>query len=126
MKTLDVADVMFRGDQQVENDVTTLSDSLEAAKPRLLRCGGARRLLVVLPKGSDNARPLEILHGQLSEVPSVSRNNDGDFIICHEAEQISLTQAAVTIIGGRPDLADYAMRLHTRNDVSWLTLPDIV
>ncbi len=125
MKTMNVADLMFSQDEQADHDATTLADSLAAAQPRLMRCGGAKRLLVMLPYGSTNARPLQILHEQIHETPSVAQNNDGDFILCYEVEQLSLTQVAVTLIDGRQDYAQYAGRLHTRTDVQWSTLPDI-
>ena len=125
MKTMDVADLMFSRGQQVDNDATTLAESLASANPRLMRCGGAKRLLVMLPNGSTNVQPLKILHEQMNETPSVAQNSDGDFILCYEVEQISLTQVAVTIIDGRQDYAEFANRFHTRTDVDWSTLPDI-
>jgi hypothetical protein len=80
----------------------------------------------MLPRGSTQVRPLEILHEELHETPSVLENCDGDFILCYEAEQISLTQTAVTIIDGRADYAEAAARLHTRTDIAWTALPDLV
>lgn len=125
MKTMDVADLVFSQGQQVENDAAMLADSLASARPRLLRCGGAKRLLVMMPNGSTSAEPLKILYEQLNETPSVAQNHDGDFILCYEVEQISLTQVAVSIIDGRRDYAEFAGRFHTRTDVEWSTLPDI-
>ena len=125
MKTLDVADVMFHDEEQADNEATMLSDSLASAKPRLLRCGGAKRLLMMLPRGSTHVRPIEILHEQMNETPSVTQNHDGDFVLCYEVERISLTQAAVTIIEERRDFAEFAGRLHTRTDVAWSPLPDV-
>ena len=126
MKTLDAADIMFAKHRELEDDSVTLAESLASARPRLMRCGGSKRLLVMLPSGSTHVRPLEILHDQMNEVPSVAQNNDGDFILCYEVEQLSLTQVAVTIIDGRRDYAEFAARFHTRTDVDWSTLPDIV
>ncbi len=126
MRQLDVADVLFHDDGAERDEVATLKDCLAAAWPKLLPCGGAKRLLLMLPKGSTQVRPIEILHQQLHETPSVTDNCDGDFILCYEAEQISLTQVAVTLIGGRPDLAEAGRRLHTRSDVTWSNLPDLV
>ena len=125
MKQLDVADVLFH-DDSLQAEVATLAECLAAAKPRLLACGGAKRLLLMLPKGSTQVRPIEILHQEMHEIPSVVENCDGDFILCYEVEQISLTQAAVTLIDERRDLAEAASRLHTRTDVSWSNLPDLV
>ena len=126
MKQLDVADVLFRDEDTQQEEVKTLSECLAAARPRLMECGGAKRLLLMLPKGSTQVRPIEILHQEMHEVPSVVENCDGDFILCYEMEQISLTQAAVTLIEGRPDLAEAASRLHTRTDINWSNLPDLV
>jgi hypothetical protein len=80
----------------------------------------------MLPRGSTQVRPLEILHEEMNETPSVVENCDGDFILCYEVEQISLTQAAVQLIEGRRDFAEAASRLHTRNDVNWSNLPDLL
>ena len=126
MKTLDAADMMFARQRDVDSDSATLAESLASARPRLMRCGGSKRLLVMLPSGSTHVRPLEILHEEMDETPSVAENNDGDFILCYEVEQLSLTQVAVTLIDGRRDYAEFAARLHTRTDVDWSTLPDIV
>lgn len=125
MKTMDVADLMFSRNQSAANDATTLAESLTCAQPHLMRCGGAKRLLVMLPNGSTNVQPLKILYEQMNETPSVAQNTDGDFILCYEVEQISVTQVAVTLIDGRQDYAEYAGRLHTRTDVDWSSLPDI-
>ena len=62
MKTLDAADMMFARQRDVDNDSATLAESLASARPRLMRCGGSKRLLVMLPSGSTHVRPLEILH----------------------------------------------------------------
>ena len=123
MRSLDVADILFH--DEAESVTSAFTQSLAAAQPQLLRCGGARRLLVMLPKNSTHVRPLRILHEQFGETPSVSRNNDGDFVLCYEVEGISLTQAAVTIIDGRRDFVEFAGRLHTRTDVHWSPLPDV-
>lgn len=126
MRTLDAADIMFARNRENENSAATLSESLALARPRLLRCGGGKRLLVMLPSGSTHVRPLEILYQEMNETPSVADNNDGDFVLCYEVEQLSLTQVAVTLIDGRRDFAEYAERLHARTDVAWSRLPDLV
>ena len=124
MKQLDATQILFG--QGSDGETVPLDEHLEASLPKLLECGGARRLLVMLPHNSTNMRPVEILTRQLNELPSLAENSDGDFVLCHEVEQISLTQVAVTLIEERRDWADYASRLHTRTDVSWSVLPDLV
>lgn len=126
MKHLNVSDVLFQENDPQQDETKTLAACLDTARPRLVEYGGAKRLLVMLPRGSTQVRPLEILHEELNETPSVLENCDGDFILCYEAEQISLTQTAVTIIDGRADYAEAASRLHTRTDIAWTALPDLV
>ncbi len=118
--------MLFDNQQPWEGQVETLRKCLEAGKPRLMQCGGAKRLLVLMPESSARARPLEMLHRQLNETPSVAQDSDGDFVLCDEVERISLTQVAVTLIERRRDYAEFASRLHTRTDVSWSPLPDLV
>ena len=125
LQRVDVASILFGG-RTDEHDTQVLKECLEAAQPKLRQCGGAKRLLVMLPKGSACVRPLELMHRELNETPSAATNCDGDLVICYELEQMSLTQAAVTLIDGRRDFAEFADRLHTRTDVNWANLPDLV
>ncbi len=126
MKQLDVSSVLFgEGETDDASEVEKLREYLRAAQPTLYTCGGSSRLLVMLPNGSSLVRPLEVLHSDLQQTPSVVENSDGDFIICQELERISLTQIAVGLIDGRSDFAEYASRLHTRTDVTWSELPDL-
>lgn len=88
MKQLDASDVLFHEEETPQSEIDTLAECLDAARPRMLTCGGSKRLLVMLPKGSSQVRPIEILHHEMNETPSVVENCDGDFILCCEAEQI--------------------------------------
>jgi hypothetical protein len=126
LRRVDVASLLFSGDDEGEQETRVLEECLKASQPKLLPCGGAKRLLVLLPDGSRCVRPLEVMHSELNETPSAATNNSGDFVICYEIEQMSLTQAAVTLIDGRRDFAEFADRLHTRTDVDWANLPDLV
>jgi hypothetical protein len=126
LQRVDVASLLFSGDDEGEQETHVLEECLKASQPKLLTCGGAKRLLVLLPNGSRCVRPLEVMHNELNETPSAATNNSGDFVICYEIEQMSLTQAAVTLIDGRRDFAEFADRLHTRTDVDWANLPDLV
>lgn len=125
IRQLDASDVLFPGAEETQNAADTISAALKAATPPLLACGGAKRLLVMLPNGPSRDRPIELLRQDMQQEPTIVQNREGDFILCYEVEQISLTQAAVTIIDRRQDLAEAASRLHTRNDIEWSRLPDL-
>ena len=92
---------------------------MNLAQPNLLDCGGAKRVLLVVPQGVDAEAPQMIIEKGLKESVSVAYNNVSDIVLCCEVEQMSLPRIAVTLIDGRPDYAEVASRLHTRSDVNW-------
>lgn len=118
LRTLGVANELVGS----EEDTSSMRDCLRAAAPPLMRCGGAHRLLVMVPEGGKHA--INAIR-QLGEDPTLTHNEDGDFVFCYELERLSLTQAAVTLIESRPDILECAQRLHTRTDVKWTSLPDL-
>jgi hypothetical protein len=126
LQRVDVAGLLFDDIGAGDQEADVLKECVQAARPKLMACGGAKRLLVLLPEGSRCVRPLEVLHQEFNETPSAATNGSGDFVVCYEVEQMSLTQAAVTLIDGRRDFAEFAARLHTRTDVDWANLPDLV
>ncbi|MEX0937945.1 MAG: tubulin-like doman-containing protein [Pirellulales bacterium] len=95
---------------------------LDQGSPRIVSCGGARRLLLAGPPG-DN---LDKIHAALCEhggqsvtrVPAV----DGRLILCQEVSGIPLTAVAMRLIQHRRDFAEVAARLHTRVDLRWPSL----
>jgi len=95
---------------------------LEAATPPLLQSGGAKRLLLVCPEGSDDASLQEAFVHHVEETPSVVHDSDGDMVLCYEAEQLPLATVAASLICNRSDYAQAATRLHTRIDVQWTPL----
>ncbi len=126
VRQFDTIGMLFRTGAERDAEVRILANCLEAAQPALANCGGAQRLLVMLPDGTDNPRPLEILHQELHEVPSAMIVPSTDFVVCRRIEDIPFTQVAVTLIEQRPDYVEFAQRLHTRRDIKWSELPDLV
>jgi hypothetical protein len=47
------------------------------------------------------------------------------FVLC-EAEGLSLAHVAATLVESRPDAAEAAHRLHTRNDIEWQRPPSVL
>lgn len=99
-----------------------LHETLQRALPRLPDCGGARRLLLVVPRGSDPNLPASY-EKEAGLVPSVAWDSDADWTVCYEWEQLSLVHAAAALIDYRSDYADAATRMHTRTDVTWTRMP---
>ena len=99
-----------------------LRKCLKVATPRLLECGGAKRLLVSVSKELDSSRLRDEIRQVSNDEPTVVSVEDGDMTLCYEAEQISLESVASKLIDNRPDYAQMASRLHTRVDVNWSSI----
>ena len=50
----------------------------------------------------------------------------GNFVICFECEDVSLASVAFRLLEDRPDAVELVKRLHTRNDIQWSTLADLL
>ena len=95
------------------------------AQPRLLRCGGATRMLLAIPERSRSAAVPKEFQDQLEQAPSVIPSTVGEVAACYEVEQIPLNNVTMSLLQNRPDSIEYASRLHTRTDVPWSPLTAI-
>ncbi|MCA9248685.1 MAG: hypothetical protein KDA42_16280, partial [Planctomycetales bacterium] len=92
---------------------------LDAAMPRLLSCGGAARLLLVIPEGSREAIQEFNLEQRCGQAATIALDQENDIAVCFEATGVPLVEAARVIINDRPEQAKLASRVHTRIDVQW-------
>ena len=122
LSEISLADVLGTADAQPERPGGPLRDCLDRAAPRLLDCGGAKRLLAVCPDGTDAAALGDTVKAGSGQMPTVLPGAGGDLVLCYEVEQIPLSQVAATLVDHRPDVAEIAARLHTRIDVNWTDL----
>ncbi len=99
-----------------------LQTCVQIAQPRMTKCGGARRLLSVVPESSAREPIAASLEHYLKKSLNLVFDTDGDLVFCYEAEGLEITDLAWSLIGDRPDLLQVAARLHTRTDVDWLSL----
>ena len=98
-------------------------EQVDRSVPALLACGGATRLLVVLPRGEHASTMQQLIENAVDETPTTVLDDDRDIVFCHEAEQIGLVDVANKLIEYRPYCADIAARIHTRTDVDWIPIP---
>ena len=95
------------------------------AEPMLDECGGKFRQAVCLPVNSPSPQVGEcFMKGAVRS--EVSNSTYGDVILVSEAEDVNLANVAFRLLQARPDCIELTKRLHTRNDVEWLTLEDIL
>ena len=105
-----------------EERFALLRSSLAAATPKLLACGGAKRLLLATTDEGVAAPLKEILQNELHEQASLAAGSPGEVVLCYEVEQVPLEVAAVTLVEENSEYAQIAARLHTRVDVAWRPL----
>ena len=90
-------------------------------------CGGKRRLLCLVPQSvsqtlTPTAMAAQIGSEAFGQLPAIIPDGAGDVVLLYEIGELSIRHAAAAVIYQRPDLADLATRLHTRNDITWTPL----
>ena len=118
-KSENIIDLLLPADEDPEQSINRLCHCFKAANPRLAACGGGKRLLLAVPRGASYEGLQKVLEQGLDESVSVAFNNVGDVVLCCELGQISPEQIGARLVDERPDYAELAARLHTRNDVNW-------
>jgi hypothetical protein len=99
-----------------------LEKCLEVARPKVSDCGGAQRLLAIIPAGS---AALQETATVLTPPATIVTDADAELVLCYEQQALSLAHVAARLIDGRSDIIQIAGRLHTRMDVPWSKLPQV-
>jgi eukaryotic-like serine/threonine-protein kinase len=107
-------------DSDGEHANSLLATGLDSLNPRLLVCGGARRLLLVAPDRSVAPQTQARLAKHFRCVPTIITRRSGEIVFCCEAEDLDADRVAAFLIGQRRDCARMALRLHTRIDIPWM------
>ena len=105
-------------------DDASLAKHASQARPALLELGGSEGHLVVLPQEELNQEQRVNVRGTLGEETSLLTGVDGNRTICCEAGQLPLARVAIDLIECRRDYAEFADRVHTRNDITFAPLVD--
>jgi len=113
----DAVERLLGGDSQ--DSGLKLRESLAAATPRLLACGGAKRLMTVLPYGCNPQTLQEMLDREFGESATFVMDGAEEAMFCYEAEQLAVNHVAAALLDDRRDLAEVASRVHTRSDIDW-------
>ncbi|MEL7497850.1 MAG: tubulin-like doman-containing protein [Planctomycetota bacterium] len=109
-----------------ERMVRWLNERMVEAKPSIDNCGGATRLLVAVPEYSEDDELQSSLEKHFSVEGCSIRGTQGNFVLCFEGEDISLANVAYRLLQARPDAIELVKRIHTRSDIDWVTLDDLL
>jgi len=111
-----------RDHDAADTSVSGLAASMEAAMPPWHGCGGARRLLLMVPEGADAAGLAQQVVADHAVAPSIVHDPDPDVRICFEVDKLPLSAIARSLVEQHAKYTDIAARLHTRIDVEWTQL----
>jgi hypothetical protein len=117
LKEIDIPKMVLQPDSDLKHE--NVERYVQTAWPSVLDCGGAKRLLLVMPDCPSAARLPEIIEQKRSEKPTVLYDSDCDVVACYEGEGVDLSNVAAAIAHNDPQCAEVAHRLHTRVDVQW-------
>jgi eukaryotic-like serine/threonine-protein kinase len=105
-----------------ESEDSPIDNVLDSARPRMINCGGGKRLLLIVPDGPSAAKVSEVIEQKHHEKPTVITGGEGDLVACYECEDIPLSSVIARLITDNPSYAEVGHRLHTRIDVEWIAL----
>jgi hypothetical protein len=104
------------------NDSSALRSALATATPSLVKFGGTRRVLAVLPRdAADPALSAALSHSAGVAVTALA-GHDNSLTLCVEAGQLPVAYAAAEFVQQRRDRVDFAARIHSRTDILWTPL----
>lgn len=111
---------------QAESLVKWLNEMLNLARPRVSQCGGGSRAMVGLPQNADSEVLLPVLKDMFSVNSAQVAGTAGELVFCFEGEDIALANVAYRLLEHRPDAGELAKRIHTRSDIEWTSLNDLL
>lgn len=123
---ISLENVIAKNEVGPEQLVKWLTEKIRRARPLIDDCGGASRVLLGLPSLSSHSILPELLQRQFNLNVKPIHGTQGNVIICFEAEDVSLANIAYRLLQSRPDAVELVRRLHSRSDVQWSTLNELL
>lgn len=115
-----------------ENDIAPeqlfqwMTSLINQAKPLVNDCGGKMSLLVAEPTHSGPSQIPRLIENNCRLKNASINGTDGKLAICFEAEDVSLAAVAYRLLTKRPDAVELVKRIHTRDDIEWTSLDDLL
>lgn len=123
---LSLDDIVVNSEVKPEQLIRWLNEKLAAARPEVNNCGGAMRLMVAMPTFSQSKHVVNLIESHFSLKQKSIHGTYGNFVLTFECEDVSLASVAFRLLEDRPDAIDIVKRIHTRSDVTWTSLADLL
>ncbi len=119
-------DIIVNCKVKPEQLIRWLNEKLAAARPEINNCGGAMRLMLGLPTFSQCNHVAELVESHFHMKQKSINGTYGNFVLVFECEDVSLASVAFRLLEDRPDAIELVKRIHTRGDVQWSSLSDLL
>lgn len=125
-KKVSLDKILHENNVQPEVFAKWLNDRMQEARPRVDACGGGTRLLIGMPSLSSDRSMKEMIENQFNVKGCPIHGTEGRFVVCFEGEGVGLANVAFRLLQARPDAIELVKRIHTRTDIQWSTLDDLL
>ena len=125
-ESLSMEELIRENDVAPEQVIQWVNSLSNEAKPLVNDCGGRMRMLVGLPTNSEESQIPKMIESKCRLKNAAVNGTDGKLAICFEAEDLSLAAVAFRLLMKRPDAVELVKRIHSRDDVDWTTLDDLL
>ncbi len=127
MRTLDIDELLRQSGISKESLTRWIREQVTAALPTAAEiCGGRTRLMVGVPVHAKCTGLVDFIKSATDHPPTAIAGTFGDLFFCYEGSNVSVVNIAHALLEERPDCANYVTRLHTRRDVEWSRLTDVL
>jgi len=109
-----------------EQLISWLNHKISVARPEINNCGGSQRMMLGLPTFSEANAVVHLVENHFQMKQKAIKGTYGNFVICFECEDVSLASVAFRLLEDRPDAVDLVKRIHSRGDIEWLSLADLL
>ena len=123
---LSVEEMIRENDIAPEQLFQWMTALIKDAKPLVDDCGGKMSMLIAQPTHSGHSQLPKLIETNCRLKNAAINGTDGKIAICFEAEDLSLASVAFRLLVKRPDAVELVKRIHTRDDVQWTSLNDLL
>ncbi len=109
-----------------EQLISWLNHKISEARPEVDNCGGSMQMMLGLPTFSEANAVVHLVENHFQMKQKAINGTYGNFVICFECEDVSLASVAFRLLEDRPDAVELVKRIHTRSDIDWLSLADLL
>ena len=83
-------------------------------------------MIVATPNSAQSPEIVDLIQEQMGAQSVATDGTFGEIIAVVEEENVSLAEIAFGLLQTRSDCMSLAKRIHTRSDVNWTTLEDLL